>query len=109
MGEVNILYEVIGYTGMAFIVISFLFKRIGILRSLNLIGGVLSAAYGFLTGTLPTAILNVCLCLINGAYLFQYSHSYRKKKRSEALAALTEDEEEKEDDLEEDEEEQESE
>ena len=106
--EVNILYEVIGYTGMAFIVISFLFKRIAILRSLNLIGGVLSAAYGFLTGTLPTAILNVCLCLINGAYLFQYSHSYRKKKRSQALAALTEEEEE--DDLEEEEqEEQESE
>ena len=97
MGEVNILYEVIGYTGMAFIVISFLFKRITILRSLNLIGGVLSAAYGFLTGTLPTAILNVCLCLINGAYLFQYSHSYRKKKKLEkGKEDLMEEEEEEE-------------
>ena len=85
-GEVNVFYEIIGYAGMAFIILSFVFKKIAVLRLLNLIGGTLCAIYGFLTWTLPTMILNIGLCLINGIYLILYQRDYLKKK-AQAKAA----------------------
>lgn len=77
MSTVEIIYEIIGYTGMAFVVASFLFKNVKILRFLNVIGGVMSAVYGILTNTWPTAILNICLCLINISFPVRYI--YHKK------------------------------
>ena len=79
----QIWYEIIGYAGMAFVVASFLFKKILVLRFLNLVGAILCAIYGVLTKTWPTLALNVSLALINGIYLTYYSIQ-QQKKRAEA-------------------------
>ena len=50
---------------MAFLVVSFLMRNIVLLRMLNMMGGILSCVYGFLTKTYPTAILNIVLVTIN--------------------------------------------
>lgn len=50
---------------MAFLVGSFLMKNMVLLRVLNMIGGILSCVYGFITKTYPTAILNIVLVTIN--------------------------------------------
>ena len=76
----RIWYEIIGYAGMAFVVASFLFKKILVLRFLNLVGAILCAIYGILTKTWPTLALNVSLALINGVYLTYYSIQQQKKK-----------------------------
>lgn len=59
------LVEVIGYIGMIVVVSSFLFKNIKKVRIVNICGAILSATYGFLTWTLPTAILNCVLITVN--------------------------------------------
>ena len=59
--------EVIGYAGMAFIIVSFLMKKVTLLRLLNVIGGALSCIYGLLTKTYPTMALNLILVCINFA------------------------------------------
>lgn len=64
--------ELLGYAGMLFVVMSFAMKDITWLRILNIIGAVLSCAYGFLTKTYPTAILNLILTIINIIYLISY-------------------------------------
>ena len=76
----QIWYEIIGYAGMAFVVASFLFKKVLVLRFLNLVGAILCAIYGVLTKTWPTLALNVSLALINGIYLTYYSIQQQKKK-----------------------------
>ena len=68
----SMLIEVIGYLGMFLIVISFLMKKLSVVRIVNISGSVLSLTYGILTHTVPTAILNGCLIIINIIYLTLY-------------------------------------
>lgn len=70
--------DIIGYTGMALVLCSFLMKKLTLVRLVNMCGAVLSLAYGILTSTWPTAILNGALLLINGIYLIL--DKTRKKK-----------------------------
>lgn len=64
--------EVIGYVGMALILVSFLFKKIEVIRVINAFGSIFSLTYGFLTRTWPTAILNISLLIVNCVYLIIY-------------------------------------
>ena len=61
--------EVIGYVGMAFVLCSFLMKKVKWIRIINMIGAALSLTYGILTATIPTAALNGALIVINSVYL----------------------------------------
>lgn len=72
--------EIIGYTGMALILCSWLFKNVNVIRAVNITGSCFSIAYGILTRTWPTAILNICLLVINSVYLILFLHKTRKKK-----------------------------
>ena len=73
--------EVIGYVGMALIIISFLFKQVMVLRSINLFGALLSMVYGFLIGAYPTAALNATLSVINIIFIVIYLvNKYKKGK-----------------------------
>lgn len=73
-------FDLIGYLGMAFVIISFLCKRLSLLRILNLIGGSLCMVYGFITKTYPTAILNLILVIVNLWYTIIY---FIKKRRGD--------------------------
>lgn len=79
--QLTIFYDVIGYVGMGFVICSFLMRKITWLRVLNIIGGLLSCVYGFLTKTYPTAILNLTLILVNLGMLLRWILTQRKIAR----------------------------
>ena len=63
--------ELIGYIGMLFIVFSFTFKNIFILRLLNSCGSIACMIYGFITNTYATAILNIACLIINLIFMIE--------------------------------------
>lgn len=73
----NIWIEIIGYVGMALILIGFMMKDIKVVRSINMVGAVLSLIYGILTRTWPTACLNGALLIINGIYMITYIRKHK--------------------------------
>lgn len=80
----QIWIEVVGYVGMAFVLVSFLMTKIIWLRILNLIGAICCCIYGFITKTYPTAILNSALIAINAAMPIRWLivNKIRKKKET---------------------------
>lgn len=75
----SILIEIIGYLGMVIVFASFLAKDIKLVRIINMVGSLLCLTYGILTLTLPTAILNGGLFLLNASMLLM---AYYKEKKS---------------------------
>lgn len=74
----NWFYEIIGYIGMFFIVSSFFFKNIKILRIFNNIGSLFCLTYGILTATYATVVLNAVCFIIN---LIQIIKIYSEKNK----------------------------
>ena len=79
----DIFIEVIGYTGMAIVLASFLMKDIKWVRIVNMVGASLCLVYGIFTRTIPTACLNGALFLINAVYMTIYYVKAHKKKVQE--------------------------
>lgn len=73
--------ELIGYLGMGLILISFMMKDIKLVRTINVMGAILSATYGILTNTWATAILNFSLIIINVIYLSIIIYHERRKNK----------------------------
>lgn len=67
----KILLEVFGYIGTGLVLTSFTMKDIKWLRILNISGSVISMTYALLTNTMPVAVLNGSLILINGVQLMR--------------------------------------
>lgn len=66
----NILVEVIGYLGMLVVFGSFMAKDIKLVRIINMVGSILCLTYGILTMTIPTAVLNGGLFILNTVMLY---------------------------------------
>ena len=78
----NVLFEVIGYTGTALILVSMMMTSVARLRILNMSGSVFSMIYGALCGTWPVFLLNLCMIIINMVQLIRL-----KKKKEENYEA----------------------
>lgn len=65
--------DIIGYIGMAFVVLSFMCKDIKNIRKLNIIGAIFNVVYGLITKTSATALLNLVLIIINIIHLTKKS------------------------------------
>lgn len=78
----NIIIECIGYVGMIIVITSFLFKNIKWIRVVNIIGSIISAIYGILTKTYPTAILNTILIFVNTTMLIKFNKYKREHDES---------------------------
>ena len=65
----KIIFEIIGYVGSAFVLISFLMSTVIKLRVINSIGSLISVVYGLLIQAYPTVVMNLCLFIINCFYL----------------------------------------
>lgn len=78
----NVLFEVIGYTGTALILLSMMMTSVVQLRILNMSGSVFSMIYGALCGTWPVFLLNLCMIIINLIQLIRL-----KKKKEENYEA----------------------
>ena len=71
------LIQAIGYFSTVLILISFLMTSVVKLRLVNLAGSVIFVVFAFLTGSYPTAIMNIGLCLINIYFLIRLWRSKR--------------------------------
>jgi hypothetical protein len=65
------LIEWIGYIGSVIIAVSLMMNSIIKLRWLNLLGASIFSTYGFIIGSLPVALLNLFISLINIYYLYK--------------------------------------
>ncbi len=71
----KVLIEAIGYTGSALVLVSFLMVSVVKLRIVNSIGSIIFTIYAFIIHSYPTAIMNLCLVLINIYYLVKMSNT----------------------------------
>ena len=86
MGGYDMIWDIFGCVGMAFVLLSFFMPKMVPLRILNLIGGGFCFAYGLVSKTYPTAALNGALVLINGTLLTTYFIHRHKEKKNEKKA-----------------------
>lgn len=63
------VYEIIGICATLFVLLSFLMKKITIVRIINIIGAILFVIYGVLINAFSTWLLNAILIVIHIVYL----------------------------------------
>ena len=71
----KMIIEGIGYLGSALVLVSFLMVSVRKLRIVNTIGSVIFTVYAFIIKSYPTAIMNLCLVLINLYHLAKMSNT----------------------------------
>lgn len=71
----NIYLEIFGYIGTALVLTSMLMTSVVKLRAFNAVGSLISMIYAYLSGTLPVAILNLVLLVINTVQLIRLSRA----------------------------------
>ncbi len=67
------LLEIVGYVASAIVLVSFFMSSVTRLRLVNLVGAALFAIYACLTHTYPTALMNLCIVLVDIYYLVRLS------------------------------------
>jgi hypothetical protein len=67
--ETASVYELVGYTASALIVLSLLMSSVLKLRVINLLGAIVFTAYGVLIGSVPVVLTNAAIVLIDIYYL----------------------------------------
>lgn len=75
----QLMFDIIGYAGTAFVLLSMMMTSITKLRIFNLCGAVLSVIYAFATKAWPVFLLNFCLTVINGIQLYRL-HTLEKEE-----------------------------
>ena len=63
--------EMVGYLGSFLVLISFLMTSVAKLRIVNTVGSVIFAIYALIIRSYPTALMNICLVLINLHFLWK--------------------------------------
>ena len=76
----SMLIEAIGYLGSALVLVSFLMVSVVKLRIVNTIGSIIFTVYAFIIHSYPTAIMNLCLVMINIYYLIKMSNTGQSTK-----------------------------
>lgn len=71
--------ELIGLVSTLFVLISFLFNDIKLIRVLNMLGSILFVVYGILLGSLSVWILNGCLVFVHLYYILKYLKESKEK------------------------------
>lgn len=69
------IIEAVGYIGSALVLVSFLMASVVKLRVVNSIGSIIFTVYAFIIHSYPTAIMNLCLVIINIYYLVKLSNT----------------------------------
>jgi hypothetical protein len=87
----KVLIEAIGYTGSALVLISFLMVSVVKLRIVNTIGSIIFTIYAFIIHSYPTAIMNLCLVLINIYYLVKMSNTSQNTRSYDLVRASVND------------------
>ncbi|MBQ7828950.1 MAG: YgjV family protein [Clostridia bacterium] len=67
----TVIYELIGYTASALVLVSFLMKDVRTIRLVNIFGAIFFVVYGVLTKTWATATMNVALIAVHSYFLIK--------------------------------------
>lgn len=70
MGDINGV-DILGYSAMVVLLVSFLMKKVKTLRLVNTLGCILFATWGTLIQEWPVVITNVSIIFINLYYLLK--------------------------------------
>ena len=73
--NISMAIEAIGYLGSALVLVSFLMASVVKLRIINSIGSIIFTIYAFIIHSYPTALMNLCLVIINIYYLVKMSNT----------------------------------
>lgn len=65
------LIEIIGYTGSALVILSFMMRRIVPLRLISMAGSLIYGVYGLFIGSWPIVIMNFVIVGIHAWYLYR--------------------------------------
>lgn len=87
----KVLIEAIGYTGSALVLVSFLMVSVVKLRVVNTIGSVIFTIYAFIIHSYPTAIMNLCLVMINIYYLVKMSNTSKNAREYDLVKVSPDD------------------
>ena len=69
------LIEAFGYLGSLLVLLSMLMTSVVKLRIINTVGSVIFTIYAFIIRSYPTALMNLCLVLINLRFLWKMSRT----------------------------------
>lgn len=69
--ELHTIYEIIGYIGSSLVIISMLMTSMVKLRIINMAGSIIFTVYAFCIKSYPTAIMQICMCIINLVNLYR--------------------------------------
>lgn len=87
----RVLIEAIGYTGSALVLVSFLMVSVVKLRIVNSIGSIIFTVYAFIIKSYPTAIMNLCLVMINIYYLIKMSNTGKNAREYDLVKSNVQD------------------
>lgn len=82
----SMIIEAIGYTGSALVLVSFLMVSVVKLRVVNTIGSLIFTVYAFIIHSYPTAIMNVCLVMINIYHLMKMRNTSKESRTYDLVA-----------------------
>ena len=71
----HFIIEAVGYIGSAIVLVSFLMTSVFRLRVVNTVGSLIFMTYALIIHSYPTAIMNLCLALINIRFLWKMRHT----------------------------------
>ena len=80
----KMVIELIGYAGSALVVVSMLMTSVVKLRVVNTVGSAIFMTYALIIGSYPTALMNLCLIVIN---LYQLFRLFRDQKQYDLISA----------------------
>lgn len=76
--RIEVILELIGYTGSLLVVISMLMTSVVKLRVINTIGGVIFCVYALCIHSYPTAAMQLCLITINLINLYKLNNTKKE-------------------------------
>lgn len=76
--DAHFVIEAVGYIGSAIVLVSFLMTSVFRLRVINTIGSLIFTVYALIIHSYPTAVMNLCLALINIRFLWKMRHTGRQ-------------------------------
>ena len=86
--RLELILELIGYTGSLLVIVSMLMTSVVKLRVINTIGSVIFCGYALAIHSFPTAAMQVCLIIINIINLYKLNNT---KKEYAAVGAKADD------------------
>lgn len=84
--SLEIILELIGYTGSLLVIVSMLMTSVVKLRIINTIGSVIFCGYALAIHSYPTAAMQVCLIIINIINLYKLNNTKKEYSSVEAKA-----------------------